>query len=187
MLWGPSGSGKSTLLAAVAGLVPLDGGQIEIVQDDRRVCVHELDEDGAARYRRTWLGYVFQFFNLVPTLSVDENLRLPLQLSGRSKSLEADRQVIRCRLADVGLADRGTAYPAQLSGGEQQRVAVLRALVHQPALVLADEPTGNLDQVNADKVIDLLMSQARSTGCALLLATHSERVAQRADRVIDMQ
>lgn len=187
MLWGPSGSGKSTLLAAVAGLVTLDGGEIVVQQGTNSACVHQLDEDGCARYRRMWLGYVFQFFNLVPTLTVDENLRLPLQLAGRSVGVAEDRQITGRLLADVGLADRGNAYPAQLSGGEQQRVAVLRALVHQPALVLADEPTGNLDQDNADKVIDLLVSQARSTGSALLLATHSERVAQRADRVIDMQ
>lgn len=187
MLWGPSGSGKSTLLAAVAGLVTIDSGEIEIRRDDAIVRVHELDDDGCASYRRSWLGYVFQFFNLVPTLSVEENLRLPLQLSSRSAGFEQDHQTILSLLTDVGLADRGQAYPAQLSGGEQQRIAVLRALVHQPAVVLADEPTGNLDQTNADNVIDLLMSRARSTRSALLLATHSERVAERADRVIDMQ
>ncbi len=187
MLWGPSGSGKSTLLAAIAGLVTLESGEIDVHQEGDRIRVHELDDDGCARYRRAWLGYVFQFFNLVPTLSVDENLRLPLQLSGRSAGLDEDRRKTGRLLADVGLSDRGSAYPAQLSGGEQQRIAVLRALVHQPALVLADEPTGNLDQDNADNVIELLVSQARSNGSALLLATHSERVARRADRVIDMQ
>ncbi|HEX7036531.1 MAG TPA: ABC transporter ATP-binding protein [Pseudomonadales bacterium] len=181
-LRGPSGSGKTTLLNLVAGLLEPDGGRIRLTVDGRTVPLDELDEPARTAVRRAHIGYVFQFFNLVPTLTVRENVLLPLELNRRQdlapRALE--------RLAGLGLDDRHDAFPGELSGGERQRVAIARALAHEPVLVLADEPTGNLDADNADRVAGLLWQEVRRLGSALLIATHDSDIAARADRVLPM-
>ena len=181
-LRGPSGSGKTTLLNLVAGLVEPDAGRIRLTAGGRALALDELDEAARTAARRAHMGYVFQFFNLVPTLTVRENVLLPLELNRRDdlapRALE--------RLAGLGLADRHDAFPGELSGGERQRVAIARALAHEPVLVLADEPTGNLDADNADRVAALLWEEVRRLGSALVIATHDGDVAARADRVVPM-
>ena len=175
-LLGPSGSGKSTLLNIIAGIDLPDAGRVIIDGED----VTALRERERTLFRRRRLGFVFQFFNLIPTLTVEENLLLPLELNGRP----AAPAHVRPLLERVGLAARAGTYPDRLSGGEQQRVAVVRALVHEPVLVLADEPTGNLDAAAGDLVLDLLVALAADHGRALLIATHNERVVSRAHRVL---
>jgi putative ABC transport system ATP-binding protein len=182
VLRGPSGSGKTTLLNIVAGLVPADTGTLHLAVDDGELALHELNEAERVRARRIHLGYVFQFFNLVPTLTVRENVLLPLELTRRFDLAPRALQ----RLGSLGLGDRGDDFPDQLSGGERQRVAIARALAHEPRLVLADEPTGNLDAGNAGLVADLLWREVRELNSALLLATHDVDVAGRADRVIEI-
>ncbi len=183
-LWGPSGSGKTTLLNLLAGLLPPDSGSIELFPDTPEALrLETLDADGLARFRRMQVGYVFQFYNLIPTLTVTENIKLTLELAGKLE----DWRAYATRLQALGLEDLADRFPEVLSGGEQQRVAVLRALAHSPTLVLADEPTGNLDQRNSDKVTELLWQQAKSANAVLLIATHSEAIAARADRVLEMR
>ena len=148
------------------------------------VAVHGLGEPGRTLLRRERIGFVFQFFNLIPTLTVAENIALPLQLLGRS-SRTAHEQADRL-LEEVGLAGTGERYPETLSGGEQQRAAIARALVHEPALLLADEPTGNLDEDTARRIIDLLTGLVRRKGATLLLVTHSQAVARSADRILSL-
>jgi putative ABC transport system ATP-binding protein len=177
-LLGESGVGKSTLLNCIAGLDDADGGRITLAG----VEVGGLDADGRARLRRERLGFVFQAFHVLPHLSVAENVALPLRLLGRHAATQAQR--VQTLLDAVGLAGLGTRWPAQLSGGQLQRVAIARALVHEPALILADEPTGNLDPTTATRVLDLLLDQARRSGAACLLVTHSQAAAVRADRVL---
>jgi putative ABC transport system ATP-binding protein len=176
-LLGPSGSGKSTLLNLVAGLDSPDAGTIHL----HDIELTALDERRRTLLRRRSIGFVFQFFNLIPTLTVEENVRLPVELIGGEKRA---RERALALLDRVGLAHRGGAYPDRLSGGEQQRVALARALVHEPALLLADEPTGNLDAESGARVLDLLESLVRERGAALLLVTHSAAAARRADRVL---
>ena len=173
---GPSGSGKSTLLALVAGLDrPTEG---EIWLDGQPV--HSLSEDALALLRRRSVGFVFQSFQLLPHLTALENVLVPLELRGVAESEERAARL----LADVGLAERGHHYPAQRSGGEQQRVALARAFAGDPPLLLADEPTGNLDSATGAKVLDLLLDMQRRTGSTLVLVTHDAEVAARADRRI---
>jgi putative ABC transport system ATP-binding protein len=174
-LVGESGVGKSTLLNCVAGLEDFDAGRIEIAGHD----LASLDDDGRARLRRASLGFVFQAFHVLPHLSVEQNVELPLRLLGRP-----DAARVSAVLAAVGLGELGQRAPAQLSGGQLQRVAIARAVVHQPALILADEPTGNLDPATAARVLALLVDQVRGTGAACLLVTHSQAAAERADRVL---
>ena len=180
-LTGPSGSGKSTLLNLLAGTQLPDCGHLtlNIPTAIEPITGDELSEAARTRLRRRHIGYVFQFFNLIPTLTVRENVLLPLELNGlldhSSEALE--------RLATLGLADRLDEFPDHLSGGERQRTAIARALAHQPVLVLADEPTGNLDSENARHGIDLLLTQVRALVSARVLATHNESVAARADQV----
>lgn len=181
-LRGPSGSGKTTLLNAAAGLLAVDAGSVELETPDRLVDLAVLPVAARTAVRRDWMGYVFQFFNLVPTLTVRENVLLPLELTGR-RELKARALA---RLSTLGLDRRADDYPETLSGGERQRVAVARALAHQPLLVLADEPTGNLDADNAAGVAEVLWQEVREAGCALLVATHDDAVAARADRVLDL-
>jgi putative ABC transport system ATP-binding protein len=178
VLLGPSGSGKSTLLNLVSGIDLPTAGSVRI--DGRDLTA--LPERDRTLFRRDRIGFVFQFFNLIPTLTVLENLLLPLELSGRE--MAADRERARSLLAEVGLADRGGVYPDRLSGGEQQRVAVARALAHDPAVVLADEPTGNLDRDSGRVVLSLLERLARTAGKTVLIVTHSEEAASLADRVL---
>ncbi|TDR56986.1 putative ABC transport system ATP-binding protein [Halomonas ventosae] len=172
-LMGESGSGKSTLLHLAAGLDLPDRGEVRVAGR----AISSLGEAGRARLRRETLGLVFQQFHLVPSLSVLDNLRLQARLAGREDSSWTAELLERLGLA--GLARR---YPEQLSGGQQQRLAIGRALAPRPALLLADEPTGNLDEGTADEVLDLLLALVRDTGCALLMVTHSPRVAAPLDR-----
>ena len=181
-LRGPSGSGKTTLLNLAAGLVLPDAGSVRLNTAGGVRTVSGEDEAGRAACRRDHMGYVFQFFNLVPTLTVRENVLLPLELAGR----EALAERALARLETLGLGDRGDDFPERLSGGERQRVAIARALAHEPALVLADEPTGNLDAANAANVAGLLWQEVRRLGGALLVATHDEAIAARAARVVDL-
>ena len=177
-LIGESGVGKSTLLNCIAGLEPPDSGSLRLAAMD----VLALDEAGRARLRREQLGFVFQAFHLLPHLSVAENVALPLLLLRRP-----DAARVQHLLREVGLADLGGRAPAQLSGGQLQRVAIARALVHAPALILADEPTGNLDPATAERVLSLLLAQVDQSGAACLLVTHSQAAARRADRVLRLE
>ncbi|NNK64972.1 MAG: ABC transporter ATP-binding protein [Gemmatimonadetes bacterium] len=181
VLLGPSGSGKSTLLNLVSGIDRPDEGWVEIAG----VRLTELDERERTLFRRNHIGFVFQFFNLLPTLTVEENLLLPLELKGR---LDADaHERARALLETVGLGDRGGSFPDRLSGGEQQRVALARALVHDPELILADEPTGNLDPATGGRVLDLFDTLVRDAGRTLLAVTHSRELAAHADRVLRIE
>jgi putative ABC transport system ATP-binding protein len=177
-LLGPSGSGKSTLLNVVAGLDAPDGGSVRVGGQD----IGALTERERTLLRRREIGFVFQFFNLVPTLTVQENVQLPLELTGRASGSEA-----RELLERVGLGSRGGAFPDELSGGEQQRVAIARALAHRPRLVLADEPTGNLDTATGARVLDLLTGLVAERRTAMLIATHSAEVVGRAHRVVTLR
>ena len=181
VLIGRSGSGKSTVLNLISGIDRPTGGTVRVNGAE----LTSLDEGARTRFRREHIGFIFQFFNLIPLLTVEENLLLPLELLGRADA--RGRAHALALLARVGLADRARAYPDRLSGGEQQRVAVARALVHDPALVLADEPTGNLDADAAHVVIDLLDGLARELGKTVVMATHSREVIGVADRVFLIQ
>ena len=174
---GESGVGKSTLLNCIAGLDRIDGGTLRVCGED----IAALDEAAAARLRRRAMGFVFQAFHVLPYLDVFHNVALPLLLQGQP---DADR--VHAMLAAVGLRELAGRLPQQLSGGQLQRVAIARARVHRPALILADEPTGNLDPKTAERVIDLLAAQVRHEGAACLLATHSRMAAARADRVLTL-
>jgi len=175
-LLGESGAGKSTLLNLIAGLEAPDCGEIELAGAP----VHALDADASAALRRTTLGFVFQAFHLIPHLDAAHNVAIPLLLNGVERG-QALARAARM-LARLGLAGRERSPPSELSGGEQQRVALARALVHEPALLLADEPTGNLDPATADTALALLAAQVRERGAALLMVTHSERAAAIAER-----
>jgi putative ABC transport system ATP-binding protein len=170
---GPSGSGKSTLLGLVAGLDAPTAGRILIAGRD----ITGLGEDELARLRSSTIGFVFQFFHLIPSLTALENICVPMEIAGRKGAVLRARDL----LAAVGLTDRGHHYPSQLSGGEQQRVAIARALSNDPPILLADEPTGNLDLANGQHVMDLLLDIRRTRGATLVLATHDTTLASRAD------
>jgi putative ABC transport system ATP-binding protein len=180
VLVGKSGSGKSTLLNLVSGIDTPSSGAVWIAGQE----LTGLSEHERTLFRRQKIGFIFQFFNLVQTLTVLENLLLPLELNGRTSA--RDRAGALDLLEQVGLADRRDAYPDRLSGGEQQRIAVARALVHDPLLVLADEPTGNLDAETGQQVLDLLDTLTRRAGKNLLMVTHSPDVVGLADRVFRM-
>ena len=176
---GPSGAGKSTLLALLAGLdLPTTGRVLFAGQD-----LTSLDEDGRARLRAERVGFVFQAFHLVPALSALENVMLPLELAGRSGAREAARETLR----GVGLADRTGHYPRQLSGGEQQRVALARAFVTRPAVLFADEPTGNLDAASGARIGQLLFEMNTGSHTTLVLVTHDQELAARCRRVLRME
>ena len=178
-LVGPSGSGKSTLLMVMAGLERVDTGLIVVAGADLR----RLDEDALARFRGRNVGIVFQSFHLIPTMTALENVAVPLELAGEP---DVDRRA-RAELAAVGLAERVDHYPAQLSGGEQQRVALARARAPNPAILVADEPTGNLDEATGRQVIDLLFAGHRERGTTLVLVTHDAALAQRCDRIVRLR
>ncbi|MFL5802480.1 MAG: ABC transporter ATP-binding protein [Roseiflexaceae bacterium] len=177
VLVGKSGSGKSTLLNLVSGIDTPTSGEIWVAGQ----AITRLSERERTLFRRAKVGFIFQFFNLIATLTVLENLLLPLELIGRAAP--RDREYALDLLGQVGLADRRDTYPDRLSGGEQQRVAVARALVHDPLLVLADEPTGNLDVETGKQVLDLIDTLTRRAGKNLIMVTHSPDVVGRADRV----
>jgi len=172
---GDSGVGKSTLLNCLAGLDTWDTGSITHGTTD----LGQLDDTARALWRRAQVGFVFQAFHVLPHLDVAQNVALPLMLLGQS-----DAARVQHMLAAVGLEGLGARLPQQLSGGQLQRVAIARALVHRPALLLADEPTGNLDPTTATRVMDLLLAQTREHGASLVLVTHSDAAAARADRVL---
>jgi len=177
-LLGPSGSGKSTLLMVMTGLERPDSGAVVVAGQDLR----ELDEDGLARFRGRHIGIVFQAFHLIPTMTALENVAVPLELAGaRDAFARAERE-----LTAVGLANRLHHYPAELSGGEQQRVALARALAPDPALIVADEPTGNLDEATGRDIIELLFRGHRERGTTLILVTHDSELAARCDRVLHL-
>jgi len=175
---GRSGSGKSTLLMIIAGLERATRGRVEVVGAD----LSRLDEDGLARLRAANIGIVFQSFHLVPTMTALENVALPLEFLGRDDAFER----ARAALADVGVSHREAHFPGQLSGGEQQRVALARALGPRPALILADEPTGNLDLTTGAQVMDLLFDLKERTGATLLLITHDRSLTKRCDRTVSL-
>jgi len=177
-LLGPSGSGKSTLLQAVGLLEGGFSGSIRIAGEE----ASQLDDDGRTRLRREAIGFVYQFHHLLPDFSAEENVVLPQLIRGQDPQPALERA--RALLDALGLAERRDHRPAQLSGGEQQRVAVARALANRPALVLADEPTGNLDEATADRVLDQFLRLVRGEGASALVATHNERLAERMDRVV---
>jgi putative ABC transport system ATP-binding protein len=181
VLLGRSGSGKSTLLNVIAGIDTPTTGSVVVDGTD----LTALDEQARTRFRRRHIGFVFQFFNLIPMLTVEENLLLPLELNGRADVKGVARA--RALLERVGLGGRGESFPERLSGGEQQRVAVARALVHDPSLILADEPTGNLDAETAADVLELLDTLAREAGRTVLMVTHSQEVVGVADRIFTVQ
>jgi putative ABC transport system ATP-binding protein len=176
---GPSGSGKSTLLGLVAGLDTPTSGTIVVAG----VEVTRLGENALARFRRETLGYVFQSYHLIPTLTAAENVAVPLDLAGAAGASARAREL----LAEVGLAERAHHYPAQLSGGEQQRVALARAMALDPPLLLADEPTGNLDTATGAAIVDRLFVLNRERGTTLVLVTHDSVLAERADRVVSLR
>ena len=178
---GKSGSGKTTLLNLISGIDRVDCG--EVIIDGLNLTA--LDDRQRTLFRRRAIGFIFQFFNLIPTLTVWENVILPLELNGKTDPSSADRA--RALLVEVGLSGREKTYPDRLSGGEQQRVAIVRALVHQPALVLADEPTGNLDEETGKQVLDLLVRLVSEFGANLILVTHSAEAAARAGRVFSLR
>ncbi len=180
-LVGRSGSGKSTLLNIISGIDQPSSGTVKLAGHD----LTAMREHQRTLFRRQYIGFVFQFFNLVPTLTVFENLMLPLELNNRTDA--RSRAHAMALLEQVGLAERRNAYPDRLSGGEQQRIAIARALVHDPLLVLADEPTGNLDAETGASVLHLLDTLTRQAGKNLLMVTHSDDVAAMADRVLRMQ
>ena len=181
VLVGRSGSGKSTVLNLISGIDLPDSG--EVVVDG--VPLSTLPERERTLFRRDRIGFVFQFFNLIPTLTVEENLLLPLELKGRARPDQ--RRAALDLLAEVGLADRAGSFPDRLSGGEQQRVAVARALANDPLLVLADEPTGNLDLETGLQVLEILDRLTRQAGKTMVMVTHSREVVGLADRVFRME
>ena len=181
-LLGESGVGKSTLLNCIAGLDRADRGRVTITGR----AVHALSDHDAALLRRDALGFVFQAFHVLPHLSVADNVALPLLLQGWRDRARIDARV-NALLAEVGLTALAARRPRQLSGGQLQRVAIERALVHRPALILADEPTGNLDPDTAARVLDLLCAQARQHGAGCLIVTHAEAAAARADRTLRLR
>jgi putative ABC transport system ATP-binding protein len=175
---GPSGSGKSTLLMVMTGLERPDSGSVMVAGED----LQQLSEDRLARFRGRNIGIVFQAFHLIPTMTALENVAVPLELAGEADALaRAERE-----LASVGLAGRLHHYPAELSGGEQQRVALARALAPNPAIVVADEPTGNLDETTGSDIIELLFRGHRERGTTLILVTHDTALAARCDRVLHL-
>jgi putative ABC transport system ATP-binding protein len=176
---GASGAGKSTLLALLAGLDSPSTGRVSIAGVD----LTQLDEDGRAALRGRQVGFVFQSFHLIPSLTAIENVMLPLELSGKRDA----RQVAAVALEQVGLSPRSAHYPKQLSGGEQQRVAIARAFVTHPAVLFADEPTGNLDTVTGLRITDLLFELNRSTGSTLILVTHDRALAGRCGRILELE
>ncbi len=177
VLLGKSGSGKSTLLNLLSGIDMADSGQIFV----NGVDITQLSDRDLTLFRRDQVGIIFQFFNLIPTLTVYENIILPAELAGRAdRSLEQNAKHL---LERVGLANRADSFPDKLSGGEQQRVAIARALANEPAIILADEPTGNLDEDTGEKVLQLLLELTRDANKTLIMATHNPEIVPLADRV----
>lgn len=181
---GKSGSGKSTLLNLISGIDAPTSGHVFIREGNQEIDLTRLNEHQRTLFRRHHIGIIFQFFNLIPTLTVLENVILPLELAPVSEPQRGGQTDAEALLNQVGLGDRFNTYPDKLSGGEQQRVAIARALVHNPLMLLADEPTGNLDTEIGETVLSLLLKMIRGTDKMLLMATHAPEIANRADRVL---
>jgi len=181
MLVGPSGCGKTTLISIIAGILDRDAGECVVLDHDWQ----HLDRGERARFRGVWIGFVFQAFNLLPSLTAAENVAIPLLINGiaRKRALTRAKEL----LTGVGLGSRVTALPAQLSGGEQQRVAIARALVHDPTLIVCDEPTSNLDRDTGHSMMEILHGVARTPDRALLVVTHDSRIFEFADRIGRME
>ena len=175
-IMGPSGSGKSTLLGLIAGLDAPTSGRVEIDGED----LTALDEDALARLRGAKIGFVFQFFHLLPSLTAFENVLVPMEIAGIAGAAARSRELLR----EVGLSERTHHYPSQLSGGEQQRVALARALANEPPILLADEPTGNLDAANGRHIVEILLAIHQRRGTTIVLATHDQELAGKADRIL---
>lgn len=183
VVWGPSGSGKTTILNLIAGLIQPDEGSISYIDKTTSIDLTIATMKERLVFRRQHIGYVYQFFNLIPTLNVRENIELPLELN-QIDHLDTER--VSKLLEDFGLAPLERNFPHTLSGGEQQRVAIARAIVHQPNLVLADEPTGNLDSDNASLVLNQLLTSTKTKDCSLIVATHDDAFRRHVDRVIEL-
>lgn len=179
ILFGKSGSGKSTLLNIISGIDIPDSGSVTIDQTD----ITRLSEKERTLVRRNKIGFIFQFFNLIPTLTVKENLLLPLELIGINNRDEKVDAILK----EVGLADRASTYPDKLSGGEQQRISIARALIHNPDIILADEPTGNLDYETGLQIVDLLDRVVKKKGKTMIMVTHSKDVIGLADRIFSLK
>lgn len=179
ILFGKSGSGKSTLLNVISGIDIPDSGSVSIDGTD----ITKLSEKERTLVRRSKVGFIFQFFNLIPTLPVKENLLLPLELTGSNNTEE----IINSILSEVGLANRANTYPDKLSGGEQQRIAIARALIHNPDIILADEPTGNLDYETGRQIVDLLDRVVKKKGKTMIMVTHSKDVIGLADKIYSLK
>ena len=177
-LLGPSGSGKSSLMAVLSGLERATSGSLCVAGED----FTRMDEDALARARRGRIGIVLQAFHLLPTMTAAENVATPMELAG----MDGARERAEAELQAVGLAHRLTHYPAQLSGGEQQRVAIARSTAPRPSLIFADEPTGNLDHATGEAIIDLLFARRAETGATLLIITHDEGLASRCERIVTL-
>lgn len=179
ILFGKSGSGKSTLLNIISGIDVPDSGSVSIDGTD----ITKLSEKERTLVRRNKVGFIFQFFNLIPTLTVKENLLLPLELTGSNNTEERINSI----LSEVGLANRANTYPDKLSGGEQQRIAIARALIHNPDIILADEPTGNLDYETGFQIVDLLDRVVKQKGKTMIMVTHSKDVIGLADKMYSLK
>jgi len=179
ILLGKSGSGKSTLLNIISGIDIPDSGSVKIAGTD----ITKLSEKDRTLIRRHKIGFIFQFFNLIPTLTVKENLQLPLELNNDTDQEERIKSI----LSEVGLLDRANTYPDKLSGGEQQRIAIARALIHDPDIILADEPTGNLDYETGLQIVDLLDRVVKQKGKTMIMVTHSKDVIGLADRIFSLK
>ena len=175
---GPSGSGKTSMIMVIAGLEQISSGRVLVAGQE----ISALNEDALAEFRRDHVGIVFQSFHLIPTMTAHENVAVPMELAGQDDAFQRADEA----LAEVGLATRLTHYPGQLSGGEQQRVALARAFAIEPRLLLADEPTGNLDGDTGSRVVELMFGMAERSGTTLMLITHDPAIAQRCDRVVRM-
>lgn len=176
---GPSGSGKSTLLHILAGLEPPTSGSVVIDNVD----IYSLSDDQLTIFRRRQIGMIYQFYNLIPTLTVRENIILPLLLDNK----EIEQTYLNQIIASLHIEDELENYPSQLSGGQQQRVAIARALIHHPALILADEPTGNLDSLNSREIVDLLKLSNAATKATIILITHDMNIAMQANRIFKIE
>jgi len=184
-LVGPSGSGKTTLLNLISGIDEPDAGELLIADEKETINVLTMNEEQRTLFRRYNIGFIFQFFNLIPTLTAEENIQFPLELCDRLDN--SGRDEVKQLLQKLKIGDKGNHYPDLLSGGEQQRVAIARAIIHRPKILLADEPTGNLDDETGRQVMDILLDLARSYQMTLLIVTHSQEVANCADRILTLK